>query len=74
MTKAEKMFKELGYEKGYLLDNIVYETEDMQNMIGFYASDKTFYAQWQIEPKSITIEELKAINQQVKELGWLDER
>ena len=72
MTSAEKMFKELGYVKGSFLENIVYETEDGEYVITFWTFDKTFDAQKNIEPKDITMEELKAIIQQLKELGWYE--
>lgn len=72
-TKAEIMFADLGYIKankyGYdkNLMNIVY-TKDDEDQIIFYIDEKDFII---FDDKSISTEELKAINEQCKELGWL---
>ena len=39
--------------------------------IEFDLDEKTVYVSWFGNPKDITIAELKAIQQQMKELGWL---
>lgn len=77
MMSAKEMFEELGYKEKYsVLDEICYFNSKDNVRIRFF---KTDYG------NSIMIEddchmatfispcELKAINQQVKELGWLDD-
>lgn len=70
MSKADEMLKELGY----VIDNknnyaIQYYKKDelFGERLDFCIQDKTF------NKYNITMEELKAINEKVKELGWLDE-
>lgn len=74
---AEKMFKELGYTKRGFDDFIVYEKGDYisLNVIEFHLKNKII--QSYIEEcelgnviSGLTVDELKAINQQCKELGW----
>ena len=81
MSKADKMFKELGYKKitknfyNYL-EYIKQEYEELQLVISFNGQSKTFMcAMYQFgETKSrgmaTTMQELQAINEKVKELGW----
>ena len=69
MKSAKEMFEELGYKEDW--DNeygIRYSNEEDNSYI-------YFYRYWQkIEAlHDITMEELKAINQQCKELRWLDD-
>lgn len=75
---AEKMFKELGYTKRGFDDFIVYEKGDYisLNVIEFHLKNKII--QSYIEEcelgnviSGLTVDELKAINQQCKELGWI---
>lgn len=83
MSKADKMFEELGYKKEE--DNfgiIEYYKRVEEPYLGnknykcFYAkytivfSSKTFYKYSNCNNKSFTMEELQAINEKVKELGW----
>lgn len=78
--KAEVMFKELGFNIDRKVENkfIIYWKPLKLNrelQIGFDFEHKTIdkmkipgmYAE------TITMKELKAINQQINELGWLDE-
>lgn len=72
MSKADKMFEELGYSK-YLKGKYrgYYRNEDYYMI--FYLAEKrfaklNFYDGF--EP--ITMKELKAINEKVKELGWIE--
>lgn len=91
MSKADDMFKKLGYKKSYQKSiynkvwGILYKNEksmvnisfDMGNdgesdyeeahLVCAYAFDK------RTEPAYITMQELQAINQKCKELGWLDD-
>lgn len=82
MTNADNMFYSLGYEKDYE-DNesengdmlLEYANKRDNLSIAFY-SDKTFDKQLLkgclIFNEHITLQELKAINEKVKELGWLE--
>lgn len=70
--EAEKMFKKLGYEKDKTKQQIMYSKneEGDYKYIFFNLFDKTFNCQYDYEPANISMEELQAINQQVKDLGW----
>ena len=72
--KAEEMFKKIGYKK--ISDNVnwlIYNLDEIfeirfykpQQDISIYYYDETV--------NSIDMEELQAITQQCKELGWLEE-
>jgi hypothetical protein len=83
MSKADEMFEKLGYEiaevnKEDEYENICFEKLD-RTRDGYY--DEKFIIFWleginQIscyglnEEKTITMQELQAINEKVKELGW----
>lgn len=84
--KAKEMFEKLGYEQlGSFKPNdkyiiIAWDKEEYEDRftIYFYA-DKAVRVimetkEGKIFPPVITLEELQAINKQVEELGWLDER
>lgn len=74
---AREMFEELGYEKEGkpYIDRIGHKHICFRNKknkfttIHFDLDTKEFGKGWDY----ITISELQAINQQCKELGWLDE-
>ena len=74
---AKEMFEALGYEQEYHFSYIKYYKKLKQNCcddvdrleIWIYQIDETFEKIGGL----ITMQELKAINQQCKELGWLDE-
>lgn len=44
---------------------------DDSPLIVFDLKDKTFYVCHYCEPRNVTMDVLKAINQQCKELGWI---
>ena len=94
MTKAEKMFKNLGYYK----EEIKYENElehysKMEDLIGevaykdivfdlkmkdiYLLNESRFTDEWVKEHRktnfNLTLNELRAINEKCKELGWLDD-
>ena len=74
MSKADDMFKELGYEILFE-DNhyIQYEFEGiyMDNEIKIDKKGKTILKEYSSgDSQEITMQELKAINEKVKELGW----
>lgn len=69
MSKADEMFDEMGYKK--IHDNrrrIVYKKRYL-SQIEFIMKNKWI----DVGNMRISIEELKAINEKVKELEWLDE-
>ena len=78
MTNADKMFEELGYKKTE--DNedfIAYQNKDIAKLIEIYCNRKTISVYEVIDNETlltgeITMQELKAINEKVKELGWYD--
>lgn len=71
MSKADEMFKKLGYEKR---SNYLYRTnKDIE--IYFSEADKTVVKEYLNdmainESREISMQELQAINEKVKELGW----
>ncbi|WP_443669054.1 hypothetical protein [Holdemanella porci] len=76
---ARKMFRQLGYERapeGTYLEDIVlpYRNYKKNITIDFYLEKKTFCkARGVIDCVQINCEEMQAITQQCKELGWLEE-
>ena len=74
MKTAKEMFEKLGYKYKNYAGYISYEKE-LKNgdcyFISFDYTDKTI-TKHQVSDRYLPIEikELKAINQQVKELGW----
>lgn len=74
MKTAREMFEELGYKKLERLDfnhHIGYEKG--RNYIWFHIPTKTYISNDSYNYKrDITLEEHKAIHQQLKELGWIE--
>lgn len=75
---AREMFKKLGYDL-YLNanDKICYVRIDHKYCIDFFLDDKVFQCyenDFYTTSCSITLEELQAINKQVEELGWNNDR
>lgn len=74
---AKEMFEKLGYECYENVRSIHYiancDMDEDYISIGFGLLSHTFYAQHNCNPNDITIDEFKAIQQQLKELGWLEE-
>lgn len=70
---AKEMFEKLGYKQEIYISSIFYgeDSEDSGYYIAFDKLNKSININKYIN--EITIEELQAINEQVKELGWLDE-
>lgn len=72
---AKQMFEKLGYKKRTFGDCIFYEKGSiMRYIIQFNLKDKTFYSYKSCgmanQIKSLTANELKAVQQQMNELGW----
>lgn len=74
---AKEMFEKLGYQKNkrngmfYLIYKKKIDGEFCYVVFDIY--DKTFYVEYDYEAMNISMQELKAINKQCQELGWLDE-
>lgn len=72
MSKADEMFEELGYKKTTTqLDDIEFYKDD-DNVIYFRMTQKTFNKSGEYDGMCdyITMQELQAINEKAKELGW----
>ena len=85
--KAKEQFKELGYKFSYNQDKTVMQYEKKERQwreegqinINFDLEERTIDTIFRGEisnnlPPILIPEEIEAINQQIKELGWLDER
>lgn len=74
---AKEMFEKLGYVKTYHDEyEIVYSLyigNEKVAEIEFDLSVQTFYCSYDKIIMEVSMNVLKAINQQVKELGWLDD-
>lgn len=72
---AKEMFEALGYEfieSKELIQYLIDGGADGDYMaIEFWLNEHTFSAQYNYEPKEVTMSEYKAIQQQIKELGWI---
>lgn len=73
---AREMFKKLGYKKRAFDNCIIYEKGSiMRYIIQFNLKDKIFYSYTECgmanSIKSLTANELKAVQQQMNELGWI---
>lgn len=81
MMSAKEMFEKLGFEQTENDDNFIeYQRDDgdQHAEITFSLKDKTFRAiygryEFGMTFHYVTSDELKAINKQVKELGWIEE-
>ena len=71
--KAKEMFKELGY-KQKINDWYIEYIDNKQNKITFwFSTEEVISSDKYGENRGITLNTLKAICTQCKELGWLDE-
>lgn len=72
---AKEMFEALGYEfieSKELIRYLIDGGADGDYMaIEFWRNERTFSAQYNYEPKEVTMSEYKAIQRQIKELGWI---
>lgn len=78
MSKADEMFEKLGYNK--IADNsfaITYEWQEfeIQFSLGKKTIEKAFYNSElnTYNATRISMQELQAINEKCKEMGWVDE-
>lgn len=87
MSKADTMFEELGYKKEESFNLISFDKEFNDKYRGFNKNkktfkclytitfdidNKTFYKGSNCRHNTITMQELQAINQKCKELGWIE--
>lgn len=72
-TKAKEMFKRLGYECSKERDNneIIEYCKGDSKSIFFWIRAREFCAFEYDELSCITVDEFKAIQKQMEELGWL---
>ena len=71
MSKADKMFEELGYEKTKnILGDDKYYNEKISVRIVFWEERKCVIVGGSDVTVYISMEGLKAINKKVEELGW----
>lgn len=71
---ARQMFEKLGYERSKYYDRnrmIEYHNDEDGVQFLFWIHVQEFTVSEYEEPKNITIDEFKAIQQQMKELGWI---
>jgi len=70
MSKADEMLEELGYKNVRQTEYwIVYKGKEKD--IDFSLRYKTIEVENGMESKNITMQELQAINEKCKELGWI---
>lgn len=69
--KAKEMFKKLGYRYRELDDDVFQYTLGSSIVIRFFKKEREFCSVEYFEPKNINVDEFKAIQKQLKELGWL---
>ena len=74
-SKADEMFKKLGYEIVINNGNYIKYLKDDENVYYFLKDVKEYYKSGEYDGLcgNITMQELQAINEKVKELEWLDE-
>ena len=82
--KAKEIFEKLGFRQSFFgaKDNkcMIYDTENENTYVMFKSSTKeikfcgSFKNKVDVVNFSMDIQLLQAINKQVEELGWLDER
>lgn len=73
MSKADKLFEELGYEKEEYNPDVIYYTSNILDTI-YFAFNKNTKKVCFIENNEagdISMEELKAIQMKCDELGWI---
>lgn len=71
MSKADEMFEELGYKKSLnkVGDTFGYRNEDKHQIV-FYDTKEILKFDENFDIQGIRMQELQAINEKVKELGW----
>ena len=72
MSESDKMFKELGYEKHSSKFRERYDlySPDDEHLIRIVFNNKTRRLVIHCDGEALDMQELKAINKKVEELGW----
>lgn len=70
---AREMFENLGYGYRELDDDVFQYSRSNSIAIRFYKKEREFCSVEFFGPKNINMDEFKAIQQQLKELGWIEE-
>ena len=82
MSKADKMFEELGYEKivehkfkepddyDDCVKELILYRDEMKGLEIEFWNDRTVSKERNYDLSYLTMQELQAINEKVKELGW----
>ena len=68
---AQEMFEAIGYRQNIKNRYIKFENIDECEVIEFDLEQKTILVSQFLESKELNIDELKAMNKQCEELGWL---
>lgn len=68
---AREMFEKLGYKFNVLGDYIIYKHEEGAKSVVFDILKQTYNANAGLYSTHVNMNELKAINKQCEELGWL---
>lgn len=73
MSKADEMFEELGYIEKFKnhCEDEMYR-KDSSHKLGKTIKFRSYEKSIEIYPCKIDIKELQAINEKVKELGWIE--
>ena len=69
--KAEQMFKEYGCTKEEYEDLLIFINEEHDSIV-FNLTRKYYFAHTHQIPRQISVQEHKAIHQQLIELGWTE--
>ena len=73
MSKADKMFEKLGYvltKDRFAREIMVHRYQKANKIVTFKIKEKYFIIV-DLEEDGIDMQELQAINEKVKELGWI---
>ena len=73
MSKADEMFDDVGFNKYEFDTYIDYLSRTSSHAITFRKDMKAIDSHCGIGSEYISMQELQAINEKVKELGWNDE-
>ena len=68
---AREMFEALGYKYRELDDDVFQYSMSSSIVIRFYKKEREFCSVEYFEPKDITVDEFKAIQKQMEEMGWI---
>ena len=73
MSKADELFGKVGFNKYETDTYIDYLSRENSHTITFRKDIKSIDSHCGIGSEFINMQELQAINEKVKELGWVDE-